>query len=39
MRPTAQRLSHHISLPMVVVDSNIIILDRLQPSSLPKIQV
>jgi hypothetical protein len=32
-------MGHHISIPTVVVDSKIIILDKLQPSSLPKIQV
>jgi hypothetical protein len=37
MRPTTQGVGHHISLPRVVVDSKIIILDKLQPSSLPKI--
>jgi hypothetical protein len=35
----AQSIGYHISLPRVVVDSKIIILDKLEPSSLPKIQV
>jgi hypothetical protein len=35
----AQSVGYHISLPRVVVDPKIIILDKLQPPSLPKIQV
>jgi hypothetical protein len=37
MRPTAQSVGHHVSLPRVVVDSKIIILDKLQLSSPAKI--
>jgi hypothetical protein len=29
----------HISLPRVVVNPKIVVLDQLQPSSLPKIQI
>jgi hypothetical protein len=39
MRPMAQSVGYHISLPRVVVDPKIIILDKLQPSPLSKIQV
>jgi hypothetical protein len=37
MRPTTQSVSYHISLSRVVVDPKIIILDKLQPSSLSEV--
>jgi hypothetical protein len=39
VRPSTQRIGYHIGLPRMIVDSKIIILDKLQPSSLLKIQV
>jgi hypothetical protein len=39
MGPSTQSIGYHIGLPKIVVDSKIIILDKLQPSTLPKVQV
>jgi hypothetical protein len=39
MGPLTQSIGYHICFSRMVVDSNIIILDQLQPSSLPKVQV
>jgi hypothetical protein len=39
MRPSTQSVSYHIGLPTMIVDFEIIILDKLQPSPLPKVQV
>jgi hypothetical protein len=39
MRLVTQSVGHHIIFLRVIVDSKIIILDKLQPSSLPKVQV
>jgi hypothetical protein len=39
MRLETQSVSYHFSFPRVIVDSQIVILDMLQPSSLPKVQV
>jgi hypothetical protein len=39
MRPTAQSVGYHISLPRVIVDPKIIILVKLQSPPLSKIQV
>jgi hypothetical protein len=39
MRPCTPSVGYHIYFPGVVADSNILILDMLQPSSLPKVKV
>jgi hypothetical protein len=39
MRPSTPSVGYHICFSRVVVDSKIIILDRLQISSLPKVKV
>jgi hypothetical protein len=39
MRLATQSVGCYISLPRMIVDPKIIILDKLQPSSLPKVQV
>jgi hypothetical protein len=39
MSPSTPNFSYHICFSRVVVDSKIIILDRLQISSLPKVKV
>jgi hypothetical protein len=39
MRPSTPSVSYHIWFSRVVVDSKIVILDRLQISSLPKVKV
>jgi hypothetical protein len=39
MGPLTQRVSYHIGFSRTIVDSKIIILDKLQPSSLPKVEV
>ena len=38
MALAAQRIGYYVSLPWVVMQSHIIILYKLQPSSLPKVQ-
>jgi hypothetical protein len=39
MRPSTPSVGYYIVLPRLIVDSKIIILDKLQPSPLPKVQV
>jgi hypothetical protein len=39
MRPSTPSVGYHIFFSGVVVDSNIVILDRLEPSLLPKVTV
>ena len=39
MALAAQRISYYISLPWVIMQSHIIILNELQPSPLPEIQL
>jgi hypothetical protein len=39
MRPSTPSIDYHICFPWVVVDSRIIILDKLQISLLPKVKV
>jgi hypothetical protein len=39
MRLSTQSIGYHIAFPRVIVDSKILILDKLQPSLLPKVQV
>jgi hypothetical protein len=39
MRLLTQSVDYHIVFPRMIVDSKIIILDKLQPSPLPKVQV
>ena len=39
MALTAQRVSYYVSLSWVIMQSHIIILDELQPSPLPEIQL
>jgi hypothetical protein len=39
MGPSTQGVGYHIGFPRMIVDSKIIILDKLQPSPLLKVQV
>jgi hypothetical protein len=39
MRPSSPNVGYHICFPRVVVDFKVVILDKLETSSLPKIKV